>query len=65
MMTFNIVLLPVKCRSVSAEREVISKEYRINSGKREFGEIINTPVYKNIPITPLNASMATWSRFKF
>lgn len=55
MMTFNVGLLPVKFRSISADREVISKEYKINSGKREFGEIINTTVYKNIPVTPLNA----------
>lgn len=55
MMTSNLGLIPVKCRSVSAEREVISKEYKINSGKRALGEIINIPVYKNIPITSLNA----------
>lgn len=55
MMTSNLGLIPVKCRSVSAEREVVSKEYKINSGKRELGEIIKIHVYKNIPITPLNA----------
>lgn len=54
-MTSNLGLIPVKRRSVSAEREVVSKEYKINSGKRELGEIIKIHVYKNIPITPLNA----------
>lgn len=51
MMTFNFHPFLINSEVYVQKEKWFLNECKINSGERGFGEIINTPVYKNMSKT--------------